>query len=110
MEGNALQNIYQYDYEQDKQQSNLASKLYEDSSGEAPFFNTGKYAQNPIFIVGMPRSGTTLIEKILGTHTEVTAFGELDLFRNVISRLGLIPNNIQFDSLEDYYEQMASEF
>ena len=111
VEGNALQkNIFQYDYGQDKQVINLALKLYDDSFGEAPFFNTEKYAQNPIFIVGMPRSGTTLIEKILGTHTEVTAFGELDLYRNVISRLGLIPNDVQFDSLEDYYEQMAHEF
>jgi Tfp pilus assembly protein PilF len=32
-----------------------------------------------IFICGMLRSGSTLIEKILATHTAVTAGGELDL-------------------------------
>lgn len=32
---------------------------------------------SPIFIVGMPRSGTTLLERILGAHTEVTDAGEL---------------------------------
>ncbi|KZN30365.1 hypothetical protein N480_05285 [Pseudoalteromonas luteoviolacea S2607] len=31
----------------------------------------------PIFIVGMPRSGTTLIEQILAAHSEVTAGDEL---------------------------------
>lgn len=31
----------------------------------------------PIFIVGLPRSGTTLLERILGTHTEVASAGEL---------------------------------
>jgi hypothetical protein len=31
----------------------------------------------PIFIVGMPRSGTTLLERILGNHSMVTAAGEL---------------------------------
>ena len=31
----------------------------------------------PIFIVGMPRSGTTLLERILGNHSEVTPAGEL---------------------------------
>ena len=30
----------------------------------------------PIFIVGMPRSGSTLIEQILGAHPEVAALGE----------------------------------
>ena len=31
----------------------------------------------PIFIVGMPRSGTTLIEQIISAHSEVTGAGEL---------------------------------
>ncbi|MCK4838878.1 MAG: sulfotransferase [Desulfobulbaceae bacterium] len=31
----------------------------------------------PIFIVGMPRSGTTLVEQIIASHTEVTAGGEM---------------------------------
>lgn len=31
----------------------------------------------PIFIVGMPRSGTTLLERILGGHPDVTDAGEL---------------------------------
>lgn len=37
----------------------------------------------PIFIVGMPRSGTTLVESILATHSEVCAGGE----RTDINRL-----------------------
>jgi hypothetical protein len=31
----------------------------------------------PVFIVGMPRSGTTLIEQILSSHSEVCGAGEL---------------------------------
>jgi hypothetical protein len=31
----------------------------------------------PIFIVGMPRSGTTLLERVLGNHSQVTPAGEL---------------------------------
>ncbi|WP_285164407.1 tetratricopeptide repeat-containing sulfotransferase family protein [Shewanella goraebulensis] len=33
--------------------------------------------QTPIFIIGMPRSGTTLVEQILASHTEVGATDEL---------------------------------
>ncbi len=32
----------------------------------------------PIFIVGMPRSGTTLVEQIISSHSKVTGAGELD--------------------------------
>ncbi len=34
----------------------------------------------PIFILGMPRSGSTLVEQILGAHPQVAAAGELDSF------------------------------
>jgi tetratricopeptide (TPR) repeat protein len=39
----------------------------------------------PIFIVGMPRSGTTLLERIISAHSEVTALGELP---HMISLMG----------------------
>lgn len=35
----------------------------------------------PIFILGMPRSGTTLIEQILSSHSQVEAQGEIDDLR-----------------------------
>ena len=34
----------------------------------------------PIFIVGMPRSGTTVLDRILGNHSEVISAGELGDF------------------------------
>ena len=38
----------------------------------------------PVFIVGMPRSGTTLMESILDAHPEVYGAGELKLTREVL--------------------------
>ena len=36
---------------------------------------------SPIFIVGMPRAGTTLVERILGQHSSIEAAGELPVLQ-----------------------------
>lgn len=41
----------------------------------------------PIFIVGMPRSGTSLIEQILASHSDVYGAGELEYMPNLVSTL-----------------------
>jgi tetratricopeptide (TPR) repeat protein len=40
----------------------------------------GAPSRTPIFVVGMPRSGTTLIEQILASHSKVFGAGELEAF------------------------------
>jgi tetratricopeptide (TPR) repeat protein len=41
----------------------------------------------PIFIVGMPRSGTTLTERILGAHPDVHAAGEIGDFAKIVAEV-----------------------
>ncbi|MGO8976140.1 MAG: tetratricopeptide repeat-containing sulfotransferase family protein [Steroidobacteraceae bacterium] len=41
-------------------------------------------AEAPIFILGLPRSGTTLVERILSSHSLVSSAGELDCFASAI--------------------------
>ncbi|WP_116368108.1 tetratricopeptide repeat-containing sulfotransferase family protein [Parahaliea mediterranea] len=40
----------------------------------------------PIFVIGLPRTGTTLVERILGMHSAVHAAGELNQFATCMSR------------------------
>ena len=41
----------------------------------------------PVFIIGLPRSGTTLIEQILASHPEVHGAGEIPLARRSLEEL-----------------------
>jgi tetratricopeptide (TPR) repeat protein len=40
----------------------------------------GADMESPVFIVGLPRSGTTLVERILSSHSSLSSAGELDSF------------------------------
>jgi tetratricopeptide (TPR) repeat protein len=42
----------------------------------------------PVFIFGMPRSGTTLVEQILASHPQVFGAGELTDFADAVAHLG----------------------
>ena len=50
----------------------------------------GDAARAPVFILGMPRSGTTLVEQILATHPEVSSVGECRAFANAV--MAMVPN------------------
>jgi tetratricopeptide (TPR) repeat protein len=47
----------------------------------------GEPSARPIFILGMPRSGTSLIEQVLASHSKVHGAGELAIFPHLIDEL-----------------------
>src|SRR5258706_14626792 len=55
----------------------------------------GGTSWSPIFIVGMPRSGTTLLEQVLASHSKGFGAGELETFKEAIaeraSSKGILP-------------------
>lgn len=67
----------------------------------ANFYDRRKAAgwqdQSPIFIVGLPRSGTTLVERVLGRHRAIEGAGELQ----IIQRLAEFARR-KADNPEDY--------
>lgn len=48
----------------------------------------GASSEAPIFVFGLPRSGTTLVDRILSSHPNVRSLGELNDFPQVVTALG----------------------
>jgi tetratricopeptide (TPR) repeat protein len=48
----------------------------------------GLESELPVFIVGLPRSGTTLIEQILASHSQIFGAGEIPLAMDTFAALG----------------------
>jgi hypothetical protein len=48
----------------------------------------GLASETPIFVVGLPRSGTTLVEQILASHSQVFGAGEIKLARETVADFG----------------------
>jgi tetratricopeptide (TPR) repeat protein len=51
----------------------------------------GANSSRPIFVLGMPRSGTSLVEQILASHPDIYGAGELPHIQKLAHRLGDFP-------------------
>jgi tetratricopeptide (TPR) repeat protein len=63
------------------------------------FSQYGNRSKKPTFVLGMPRSGTTLVEQMLGNHPRVFAAGELGIVPTSIHSIDIWQNNIQSNKL-----------
>jgi tetratricopeptide (TPR) repeat protein len=52
----------------------------------------GEGARGPIFVVGLPRTGTTLVERILSSHSQVASAGESQNFGVLLKRACQTPS------------------
>jgi tetratricopeptide (TPR) repeat protein len=81
---------------------------------------TGSHESRPVFVLGMPRSGTSLTEQILASHSEIAGAGELSYAYDAVHRIrkmtgAAFPANMQllsadqFDQLGQYYLSRHSD-
>jgi len=63
-----------------------------------PLTHTGQHSDAaPIFIIGLPRTGTTLVDRILSSHSDVVSAGELNTFAGLIKDLAQSSSNLVLD-------------
>ena len=62
---------------------------------EAPRIHAPRSAPEPVFICGMFRSGSTLVEQVLASHPMVTPGGELNLLNRLAAELAPYPQSIR---------------
>lgn len=62
-------------YDRDDTSARVTASITQTSADQ--FNGTGHQSDEPIFIVGLPRAGSTLLEQILASHSQVEATSEL---------------------------------
>ena len=90
---------FQYDTEQASQLFSDIARTF-DQETIARLRGGGNSSQLPIFVLGMPRSGTTLCEQIIASHPDVYGAGELPDLMAIATREGArsgarYPDNIK---------------
>ncbi|MGE6448584.1 tetratricopeptide repeat-containing sulfotransferase family protein [Pseudoalteromonas tetraodonis] len=96
-----------------------ANKAFDNQASEALFAHikqlsvkyknqqtAGNQSCEPIFVLGMPRSGTTLVERILSSHSDVQSAGELQDFGLSVKKLSQTPTPqvLDTDTLSQAYQ------
>jgi tetratricopeptide (TPR) repeat protein len=80
------------------------------ASATAEFFQEhrglGSPSKLPVLILGMPRSGTTLVEQIVSSHPEVGAGDELQFWNRAAEEFG----HLEESSRKDYFNRVASQY
>jgi tetratricopeptide (TPR) repeat protein len=84
-----------YDFSADQALFDAAGQL---PTALAAHVGAGHPSTEPIFIIGMPRTGTTLVERILSSHPAVFSAGELTNFGLVLKRAAATPSNRVLDA------------
>lgn len=68
----------------------------------------GRLSARPIFIVGMPRSGTSLAEQILASHSSVVGAGELPFWSDASATIA--PLCVNGQALGEPLRQLADDY
>ena len=99
-----------FDFNKEKHIAEQITKIYSKVVIKKPVFV--ERVKEPIFILGMPRSGTSLVEQIISTHKDVYGGGELSFIEDYLLKnrgyIGLrmpeILSNPNKENIENFHK------
>lgn len=92
-----------YDERGNARMFNLMPKLVNAQSLKASV-QRGCEDETPVFVLGMPRSGTSLIEQILSSHPDIFGAGELKLMSSVLDHIEVAGKRIQLNDRDPMFK------
>ena len=109
-EGNTLRKkLLNYSIDQDKDLFNKLKKTQPNLLKNSLKIKESSHDPKPIFILGMPRSGTTLVEQIISSHSKVLGAGELTYLSKFGERLALDDKSNKASAISIFRDQYLSE-
>jgi tetratricopeptide (TPR) repeat protein len=85
--GNRLEDVTFSADDHDRYVDRLIATYDADFFARASSLGLGSKSATPVFIVGLPRSGTSLAEQILASHRDVFGAGELNAIGVMVTRM-----------------------
>ncbi|MEP5762848.1 MAG: sulfotransferase [Litoreibacter sp.] len=108
IQGNKLsRDIFPYDFSNDQLQAQKIRTAYMERDVSA-WEACGDPKAMPIFVTGLPRSGTTLIEQIIAAHPDVASAGEVGILGRALGELNSPPD--RDDLAARYWGMLRSRF
>lgn len=111
--GNALKrNTVNYDISAEKQAFDEIIEVFNEDF-IVSHANVGFADETPIFILGMPRAGTSLVEQILSCHADVFGAGEVRYLRTLAHSCSSpdrpFPDNVKYWQ-ENEFRELANKY
>ena len=101
--GNKIRKSFlNYQSEHDRKKFDLIKSNFKNNLIRLDHKEKNNSTKNSIFIVGMPRSGTTLTEQIISSHSKIYGAGELTIIDESLVELDWSKNTMDIKFMEDF--------
>ena len=101
--------LIDYNFQNEEEKYNKISKLFRENKIK-DLLTKNNYQKNIIFICGMPRSGTTLLEQIVSTHSKVFALEETDFLNQIIINENLLDKVSSIEKIESSKNEVFDNY